>query len=98
MILKLLQIIVSVYEGRPYMSLVIQVSNCIWVYADVIIGIIPEVKLVPEAQPRDTNNRGVLFLLSMLGRNHILMAQSEAEGPNFKKILISVSQIRPKIG
>ena len=45
--------------------------------------IIPEVKLVPEAQPRDTNNRGVLSLLSTLGRKHILMARSIAEGPNF---------------
>ena len=83
MILKLLQIIVSVYEGRPYMSLVIQVSNCIWVYVDVIIGIIPEVKLVPEAQPRDTNGRVVLFLLYTLGHKHILMTRSLAEGPNF---------------
>ena len=83
MILKLLQIIVSVYEGRPYMSLVIQVSNCIWVYADVIIGIIPEVKLVPKTQPRDTNGQVVLFPLSTLGRKHILMARSIAEGPNF---------------
>ena len=47
------------------------------------IGIIPEVKLVPEAQPRDTNGRVVLFPLSTLGRKHILMAQSVAEGPNF---------------
>ena len=48
-----------------------------------ICGIIPKVKFVPEAQPRDTNNRGVLFLLSTLGRKHILMARSIAEGPNF---------------
>ena len=47
------------------------------------IGIIPEVKLVPEAQPRDTNGRVVLFPLSTLGRKHILMARSLAEGPNF---------------
>ena len=47
------------------------------------IGIIPEVKLVPEAQPRDTNGRVVLFPLSTLGRKHILMARSIAEGPNF---------------
>ena len=46
-------------------------------------GIIPEVKLVPEAQPRDTNNRVVLFLLDTLGRKHILMARSITEGPNF---------------
>ena len=45
--------------------------------------IIPQVKLVPEAQPRDTNNQGVLSLLSTLGRKHILMARSIAEGPNF---------------
>ena len=31
-------------------------------------GIIPEVKLVPKAQPRDTNNQVVLFPLSMIGR------------------------------
>ena len=28
-----------------------------------IIEIMPEVKLGPEAQPREANNRGVLFLL-----------------------------------
>ena len=47
------------------------------------IGIIHEVKLVHEAQLRDTNGRVVLFLLSTLGRKHILMARSFAEGPNF---------------
>ena len=47
------------------------------------IGIIHEVKLVPEAQPRDTNDQGVLFPLSTLGRKHILMARSMAEVPNF---------------
>ena len=45
--------------------------------------IIPEVKLVPEAQPRDTNGRVVLLPLSTLGRKYILMARSIAEGPNF---------------
>ena len=43
----------------------------------------PEVKLGPEAQPRDANNRGVLFLLDTYGRKHILIARSIAEGPNF---------------
>ena len=51
----------------------------------IAIGIIPEEKFVPEAQPRDTNDRGVLFPLSMLGRKHIVMARSVAEGPNFIK-------------
>ena len=37
----------------------------------------------PEAQPRASNEASVLLLLSNLGRKHILMAQSEAEGPNF---------------
>ena len=46
-------------------------------------GIIPEVKLVPEAQLRDTNGRVVLFPLSMFGRKHILMARSMAEGTNY---------------
>ena len=45
-------------------------------------GIIPKVKLVPEAKLRDTNNRVVFFPLSVLGLKHILMAQSMAEGPN----------------
>ena len=45
--------------------------------------IIPEVKLVPQAQPRDTNNRGVLSPLATLGRKQILMARSIAEGPDF---------------
>ena len=47
------------------------------------IGIIHEVKLVHEAQQRDTNGQVVLLLLSTLGRKHILMARSFAEGPNF---------------
>ena len=59
-------------------------------------GIIYEVKLVPEAQPRDTNGRVVLFPLSTLGNKHILMARSLAEGPIFKNILVSYPQIRPK--
>ena len=44
--------------------------------------IIPEGKLVPEAQPRDTNNRGILSPLATLSHKRILMAQSIAEGPN----------------
>ena len=43
----------------------------------------PMVELGPEAQLKDTNNRVVIFLLKSLGRNHILMARSIAEGPNF---------------
>ena len=46
-------------------------------------GIMPEVMLVPEAQPRGTNDRVVLFLLDNLGRKDILIARSNAEGPNF---------------
>ena len=60
--------------------------------------IIPEVKLVPEAQPRDTNGRIVLFPLSTLGRKHLLMALSFAEGPNFFNIWVSNPQIRPNSG
>ena len=45
--------------------------------------IIPEVKLVPEAQRRDTNNRRILSALAAIGRKHILRAQSVAEGPNY---------------
>ena len=37
-------------------------------------GIIPKVKLVQEAKPRDINDRVVLFPLSILGHEHILMA------------------------
>ena len=44
---------------------------------DAYKEIIPKVKLVPEAKPRDTNNWVALFPLSILGRKHILMA----EGP-----------------
>ena len=51
----------------------------------------------PEVQPRASNKASVLLPLSNLGRKHILMAQNEAEGPNCFEILISVSQIRPKI-
>ena len=45
-------------------------------------GVILEVKLMPEAKPRDTNGWVVLFPLSILGRKHILMAQSLAKGLN----------------
>ena len=34
----------------------------------------PELKLEPEAQPRDSNDQVVLFLFSILGRKYILMA------------------------
>ena len=46
------------------------------------MGIIPEVKLVPEAKPRNTNGRVVLFPLSILGPKHVLMARGMAEGHN----------------
>ena len=64
----------------------------------IIIGIIPEVKLVPEAQPRDTYGRGVLFLLSTLGRKQILMAQRIAEGQNTTNFFISNPQNLPISG
>ena len=37
--------------------------------------------LVPEAQPRDTINRGVLFILITIGCRRFIMVQSVAEGP-----------------
>ena len=52
--------------------------------------IIPEVKLVPEAQPRDTNNRSILSALAAIGCKHILMARSGAEGPNYFKIRFKI--------
>ena len=36
-----------------------------------------------EAQPSASDEASALLLLSNLGRKHILMAGSEAEGPNF---------------
>ena len=36
-----------------------------------------------EAQPSASDEASALLLLSNLGRKHILMAQSKAEGPNF---------------
>ena len=45
-------------------------------------GIIPKVKLVPEAKPRDTNDRVVLFPLSILGSEYFMMALCITEGPN----------------
>ena len=73
------------YRNRNNKGIIL---NKIFIYITVLvegynIGIIHEVKLVPEAQPRDTNGRVVLFPLSTLGRKHILMARSMAEGPNF---------------
>ena len=38
-----------------------------------------------EAQPSASDDASALLLLSNLGRKHILMAQREAEGPNFLK-------------
>ena len=52
--------------------------------------IIPEVKLVPKAQPRDTNNLRILSALAAIGRKHILMARSVAEGPNYFKIRFKI--------
>ena len=49
----------------------------------IIIEIMPEVRLGPEAQPKDANNRVVLFLLDTKGRKHILMVRRVAEGPNY---------------
>ena len=53
----------------------------------------PEVKLVPEAKPRDTNGRVVLFPLSILGRKHIQMARGIAEGPNIQIYLFLILKI-----
>ena len=52
--------------------------------------IIPEVKLVPEAQPRDTNNRRILSALVAIGRKHNLMTRSVAEGTNYVKIIFKL--------
>ena len=38
---------------------------------------------MPEAQPRDMNNRGVLSPLATVGRKYVLMSHSQGEGPNF---------------
>ena len=38
-----------------------------------------------EVQPSASNETSVLLLLPNLGRNHILMARNEADGPNLKK-------------
>ena len=40
-----------------------------------------------EAQPSASDEASALLLLSNLGCKHILMAQSEAEGPHFLKYL-----------
>ena len=60
-----------------------------------IWGIITEVKLEPESQPRDSNNRVVLFSLSTLGRKHIQMVRSIAEDPIFLKYWFYNPQFRP---
>ena len=49
------------------------------------MGIIPEAKLVPEVHPRDTNDREVLFPLSLLSRKQIMMARTKAEALNITK-------------
>ena len=40
-----------------------------------------------EVQPSASDEASALLLLSNLGRKHILMARSKAEGPNFQKYL-----------
>ena len=57
----------------------------------------PEVKLGPEAQPRDANNQGVLFLLDTKGRKHILIARIIAEGPDFLKYWFLILKIGLKV-
>ena len=46
-------------------------------------GIIPEVRLVPEAQPKDTNHIVVVFPLATMRHEHIMMTRGKAKGPNF---------------
>ena len=45
-----------------------------------------------EAQPGTSNEASVLISLFNLGRKQILMAQSEAEGPNFINIDFCLSK------
>ena len=52
-----------------------------WVKGNVLI--INKQSKWHKAQPSATDDAIVLLLFSNLGRKHILMAQSEAEGPNF---------------
>ena len=49
------------------------------------IAIMHEQSKWHEAQPSASDEANALLLLSNLGRKHILMARSEAEGPNFLK-------------
>ena len=50
-------------------------------------GIIPEVRLVPEAQPKDTNHIVVVFPLATMRHEHIMMTRGKAEGPNFYRFI-----------
>ena len=47
------------------------------------IAIMHEQSKWHEAQPSASDEANALLLLSNLGSKHILMARSEAEGPNF---------------
>ena len=49
------------------------------------IAIMHEQSKWHEAQPSASDEANALLLLSNLGRKHILMARSKAEGPNFLK-------------
>ena len=53
-------------------------------YALQNIAIMHEQSKWHEAQPSASDEANALLLLSNLGRKHILMARSEAEGPNFQ--------------
>ena len=72
-------------QGKDIHSIILPIKANDIVFALYLYAnkeIIPEVKLVPEAQPRDTNNRGILSALASVGRKHILMARSIAKGPS----------------
>ena len=52
---------------------------------------------MPEALPRDTNNRGVLSPLATIGRKQVLMAHSQGEGHNFYYNVFFVSNSAEKL-
>ena len=59
--------------------------NIIKILSENNIAIMHKQSKWHKAQPRASDEANALLLLSNLGRKHILMARSEAEGPNFLK-------------
>ena len=67
------------------------------IFAQNNIVIMYEQSKWQEAQLSASDEANTLLLLSNLGRRHILMAQSDVEGPNFQKYSFLSLKFRLKL-